>query len=79
MKNNSGLNRVGGESGGNPKKDLSFTGLSQAGSIERSETMVMNVSPLYAGRTASSPACLVCLVGPEEMVGRYWTIAEKKK
>ncbi len=60
-------------------KRLSSTGLSTPGSIERFETMVMNNSPLYEGRISSAPACLVCLVGPREMVGRYWTVDGEKK
>ena len=61
------------------KKLFSATSVS-SGSIERFETMVMNVSPLYMkDQGISSPSYFVCLLGPDELLGRYWTINDKKE
>ncbi|MDE0518476.1 MAG: GGDEF domain-containing protein [Bdellovibrionales bacterium] len=67
---------------GEKKRLFPHTGTSTSGvhgSIERFETMVMNTSPLYAKDHHTSPACLVCLLGPEELIGRYWTIGNTKE
>ncbi|MDE0119401.1 MAG: GGDEF domain-containing protein [Bdellovibrionales bacterium] len=67
---------------GKKKQLLSNTNTStsgSSGSIERFETMVMNISPLYAKDHDIYPACLVCLLGPEELIGRYWAIGNTKE
>ena len=48
-------------------------------SMERFETMVMCPSPLYGKDHDTYPACIVCLLGPEELIGRYWSIGNIKE
>lgn len=66
----------------NKKANNTYTGVSGFQSLEGSQTMVMN-SPLYTMEYSkyvkSSSSYLLCLLGPEELVGRYWVIEDNKK
>ena len=58
-----------------------YSGMSSIGSLEASKTIVVN-SPLYMmdqdRYNQSISAHLVCLLGPDELVGKYWSIGGKK-
>lgn len=61
---------------------VSQTGVpSNSGVMESSETVVVD-SPLYMleqdQQTYAMSAYIVCLLGPDELVGRYWVISDKE-
>jgi len=60
---------------------ITYSGMSSLGSLEASKTVVVN-SPLYMVNqdryNQSICAHLVCLLGPDELVGKYWAIGNKK-
>ncbi len=57
------------------------TGLSALGTMESSETVMVD-SPLYVldqdQRTHIMSAYIVCLLGPDELVGRHWVVSGKE-
>ena len=65
------------------EKLISSNTMSRSGaSFEGSETMIIsNSSPLYMLDQAThlSSAYFICLLGPAELVGKYWAISDKKK
>ena len=57
------------------------TGLSALGTMESSKTVMVD-SPLYVldqdQRTHVMSAYIVCLLGPDELVGRHWVVSGKE-